>query len=55
MLNVISVTDAFLENSLKFSEQLSQRVIVFPCSGYSQRSEWVTQRSNKDCFKFSNT
>ena len=44
MLNMIFVIDAFLEISLKFSEMLCQRAILFSCSGYSQRNGCITQR-----------
>ena len=50
-----SVTDVFLGILRTFSEQLCQRAIVFSCNEYFRRNGWVTQRLNKECFKFSNT
>ena len=52
-MKMCCVTDAFLETWLKFSEQLSQRAIVFSYRGYSGRNGWVIQRLNKECFTFS--
>ena len=51
-----SVTGDFLEIFSKVfrTAMLKSNHMQWVCNGYSRRNKWVTQRLNKECFKFSN-
>ena len=51
-----SVTGDFLEIFSKVfrTAMLKSNHMQWVCNGYSRRNKWVTQRLNKECFKFRN-
>ena len=51
-----SVIGDFLEIFSKVfrTAMLKSNHMQWVCNGYSRRNKWVTQRLNKECFKFSN-